>query len=305
MILYYGLLNAGEIEMRKGTDIYKLSRNESSEEQGRFILEGWDFGRLHNVPLWTEFVAFYHYPANWFFVHHNPPQTCFEIPIHGRLKITHRDRQLVLKPGEVYLLPAGEYNRLETDRKSYCSKWSMGICGNLLEMLLPELFREHLHFFVRDLNPVLAPVKEIQDLMHEKKPASVPRIAALSLQFLMALVQETPVDIPPPVAEMIRIFEFNAGKPVGIRQVATELKLPQARLVAMFKSHFGVTPMRYQIELRRKRAERLLRETLLPVKEIAMRLGYGAPQFFTREFSKVYGCSPRTFRNRQRQGKGK
>jgi len=36
-----------------------------------------------------------------------------------------------------------------------------------------------------------------------------------------------------------------------------------------------------------------------------MRLGYGAPQFFTREFTTVYGCSPRAFRIRQRQEKKK
>jgi AraC-like DNA-binding protein len=50
------------------------------------------------------------------------------------------------------------------------------------------------------------------------------------------------------------------------------------------------------IGLRQKQAERLLHETSLSIKEIAQRLGYGAPQFFTREFRKAHGCPPREFR---------
>lgn len=270
-------------------------------EQGRSLRESWDFGRLRNLPLWMEFVAYSHYPANWFYLHQNPTQTCFEIPVHGQLTITHRDRQLTLKPGEIYLLPAGESNRLETVGKNYCSKWGLGICGNLLEQLLPGLFHDHLHFFVKNTAPFIALARDIQDLLREKKPDSAPRVAALTLQFLMELSLQVPEDIPPLLAEAVRIFEFNLGKPVGIRSVAAELNLPEARLAAEFKAYFGVTPKRYQVELRRKRAEQLLREGSLPIKEIAQRLGYGAPQFLTREFSKAHGCSPRAFREKQRK----
>lgn len=293
----------GESELKQFYEIYTLAPASSSLVKGRCLQADWDLGRLRNLPLWTEFVVFFHYPANWFYIHQNPTQACFEIPVHGQLTITHRDRKLTLKPGEIYLLPAGESNRLETVGKNYCSKWSLGICGNLLEQLLPGLFHDHLHFSVKDTAPFIALIRDLQDLLREKKPDSVPRIAALTLQFLMELALQVPADIPPQLAEAVRIFEFNLGKPVGIRRIAAELNLPEARLAAMFKEHFGVTPKRYQVELRRKRAEQLLRESSLPIKEIAQRLGYGAPQFFTREFDKDHGCSPRAFREKEREKK--
>jgi YesN/AraC family two-component response regulator len=47
-----------------------------------------------------------------------------------------------------------------------------------------------------------------------------------------------------------------------------------------------------------KRAGELLRHTLIPVKEIAFSLGYEEPAYFTNQFRKILGISPREYRKR-------
>lgn len=41
---------------------------------------------------------------------------------------------------------------------------------------------------------------------------------------------------------------------------------------------------------------KLLQSTDLPIYQVAQRLGYGDPYYFSRQFRKAVGVSPRTYR---------
>lgn len=63
-----------------------------------------------------------------------------------------------------------------------------------------------------------------------------------------------------------------------------------------FKQSFGVTPQRYQMVLRLKRAQRLLEDTDLPVAEIARLVGYKLPQGLIRLFLREIRVTPQRYR---------
>jgi AraC family transcriptional regulator of arabinose operon/AraC family transcriptional regulator len=67
----------------------------------------------------------------------------------------------------------------------------------------------------------------------------------------------------------------------------------QARL---FKSTYGITPLQYVNSQRIERARNLLRDTELPVSQVAYRLGFGDVVYFNRLFRKVSGMTPGRFR---------
>ena len=58
----------------------------------------------------------------------------------------------------------------------------------------------------------------------------------------------------------------------------------------------GVSPGVFLLQLRMNEAKRLLRETLAPVKEIAVRSGYGSAIAFHRAFHASHGMTPRAYR---------
>lgn len=278
---------------------YSFSSAETIPLMSRELEASWDFGRRRDLPLWPEFVTYSHCPPRWYYTHHNPQLHCFEIPVSGELRLTHQDRTFPIRPGEIYLLPLGEYNRLAIDENGYCNKWSIGFCGNLLTPLLTSLLREHHHFFVRNPERFVSLVQEICHELHEKRSAAVPRLAAMSLQFLMELASCVPAGISPLLAEAVRILEFNFATPIRIRQVAEELNVSESRLSSQFREHFGLSPKHYLTRLRQRQAERLLLNSSLSIKEISQRTGYSAPQYFIREFRKERGCPPGVWRRRQ------
>ena len=55
--------------------------------------------------------------------------------------------------------------------------------------------------------------------------------------------------------------------------------------------------MDYLIQLKMQRACQLLDLSDLRVKEVAAKIGYDDPYYFSRLFSKVMGLCPQTYRN--------
>ena len=74
----------------------------------------------------------------------------------------------------------------------------------------------------------------------------------------------------------------------------------EAHFARSFKQAFGVPPHRYLLTRRIERATALLRDTDLPIIEIAFGTGWNSLGTFGRTFHDVTGESPTGFRERQR-----
>jgi len=78
--------------------------------------------------------------------------------------------------------------------------------------------------------------------------------------------------------------------------LAREVGVSSAYLVKIFREQTGRTPLRYHQLTKIALARHLLGKTTMPVKEIALRIGYEDPLYFSRVFRKETGVSPRGFR---------
>ena len=70
----------------------------------------------------------------------------------------------------------------------------------------------------------------------------------------------------------------------------------------LFKAAAGVSPWEYAMDLKLGRARELLLGTRLSVKEIAARLGFADPNYFSRRFARRTGLPPRAYRGRTAAG---
>jgi AraC family L-rhamnose operon transcriptional activator RhaR/AraC family L-rhamnose operon regulatory protein RhaS len=67
-------------------------------------------------------------------------------------------------------------------------------------------------------------------------------------------------------------------------------------LARAFHEATGVPPIAYLIQLRINRAAAMLRSSTTSVTEIAFHVGFGDSNYFTRQFKKQTGLSPRRYR---------
>lgn len=87
------------------------------------------------------------------------------------------------------------------------------------------------------------------------------------------------------------------GLPV-IETMPAQLGLSRARFFRLFKQQTGLSPYQYHLQLKMRRAGRMLSNSRMPVKEIARLLNFQSAYHFSRLFKRKTGLSPREFRNR-------
>lgn len=71
----------------------------------------------------------------------------------------------------------------------------------------------------------------------------------------------------------------------------------------LFKRHYGTSPMAYLTELRVQLAREMLETTNTPIKQIAAKLGYEDPLYFSRLFKKTAGLPPSSYRDGAMDGR--
>ena len=93
----------------------------------------------------------------------------------------------------------------------------------------------------------------------------------------------------------LRIRE-SLEAPVTIQQIAEEEGVSYSTFRKFFKEFTGLSPALYQQDLRLQRAKELLATTDLSIKEIAYRLCFDTPDYFSQKFKAKTGMTPREYR---------
>ena len=131
---------------------------------------------------------------------------------------------------------------------------------------------------------------------------------SLLLELLIQLLDER-VEAPRPrkrgphLASLVRMQLKNAvesGKPIpSIRQMLEKSSYSYAHLCRIFHAEYGIPPLKYVHMLRIGRAKLLLNDMTLGVSEIAYRVGFNDPVYFSELFRKMTGASPSEYRKMQ------
>ena len=93
-------------------------------------------------------------------------------------------------------------------------------------------------------------------------------------------------------------MEHHLSKRLTLNQLAKLLGSSRSSLTRLFYRHFQVTPINYFIHLKMEAAKSMLLSTALQIQEVATRVGYDSPLYFSSEFKKRIGQSPRNFRKK-------
>jgi AraC-like DNA-binding protein len=104
----------------------------------------------------------------------------------------------------------------------------------------------------------------------------------------------------PAVRRAIHFLEKNLHKKLTLQQIANEAGFSPTYFTTLFRKETNYAPLSYFSHLKVLKACEFLDYTRMKVKEISFQLGYSDPYYFTRDFKKKMGMSPRQYRNRIR-----
>lgn len=100
------------------------------------------------------------------------------------------------------------------------------------------------------------------------------------------------------ITDSIQFLKANIHTMLSINNMADHFHYSPSHFSALFKNKTGQSPMEYFIEMKIHYACQLLDQTSLRVKEIAAKVGYDDPYYFSRLFSKIMEVSPNKYRQK-------
>lgn len=85
---------------------------------------------------------------------------------------------------------------------------------------------------------------------------------------------------------------------ISLEEAAEAMGMSSFYFSRFFRTAYNRTFLEYLTAYRIERAEELLRQTDIPVREIAPRVGYTDANYFTKVFKRHCGCTPTDYRSR-------
>lgn len=101
------------------------------------------------------------------------------------------------------------------------------------------------------------------------------------------------------VHDLTKSIEFmrgNVARSLTLQELSRHAGLSPTRYSALFREQTGSSPVEHHIRLRMQAACHYLDTMALSVKEVAAKLGYDDPYYFSRIFQKTLGCAPLAYR---------
>ncbi len=100
----------------------------------------------------------------------------------------------------------------------------------------------------------------------------------------------------------VRFIHDNLNRPLPLGEIAAQVHVSTRHLSRLVTAFTGSPPAHYIAAARLDRARGLLGQSDLPIKEIAVTVGYPDVHHFTRVFTARFGCSPGVQRRHPEKG---
>jgi len=120
--------------------------------------------------------------------------------------------------------------------------------------------------------------------------------------YVMAAQRETEAkrqDLSPMLAALSKAkqyIEARLTETISLDDICAYAGISKSHLIRSFKEVYDMTPVQYHLNLRLERAKQLLTLDYVPISDIALSLGYGSINAFSRAFSSHVGMPPREYR---------
>ena len=204
-----------------------------------------------------------------------------------------------VKPGCVLLVLPGLKHIYKPLLETGWQEYWVGFRGTYFSQLLEEgrFSVEHVFFETGLHDSILSFFNQIFDEVRGQRPLYQLKTCALILSLVAeVLTRERRKDQPnyyeKIVAKAKCLMESNVYSAINLPAISEQLGISTSRLNEIFKTYTSMTPYQYFIHIKIHKAESLLEQEDLPVKEAAFRMGFDDQYYFSRLFKNKTGVSP-------------
>lgn len=252
-----------------------------------------------NLPLWPHFVEQARVLAGQEVHHYNYTRFAIEVPLAGELFCRQRGVEMLVKPGQIYLIHYGEDSYFTPGPSGFCRKIGFGLAGPMLSTILAESgLTAHLCLQLKSPRRFFKTLAVMRRAILKYRYENASEFAAAGFQMLSELALLIDHEQPELLTRAVAVMKANLSQMLTVSELAEKLDTSSSTLENLFSEHLGSSPRRYLMNLKLEKAKLLLQSTDLPVKQIGINVGYLHPMHFSRWFKKSCGLTPGEYRLR-------
>ncbi len=271
-------------------------------------LWGYDYGRypLHSFKHNTApeaFIPLHVYAGGFDQWHHKCIRNrhdslvfAIEYVVDGIFIFTHNGIAHRCEKGDIFIvhLDADCAMCCETE---YASKKMIRIEGPLLKPLISSCGLENVAVIrAVDRHEIDRCFDEILALSGTDTPGLHHKLCTLAFELLIELAEQSERGtFPSPLQRGIEFIRSHIRSELLLDELVAYSGVSQATLHRLFVKYLNTSPVNYYIELKMSEAKSMLRSNQR-VKEVARRLNFSSAAYFSSEFKKRYGVSPRNYK---------
>lgn len=215
----------------------------------------------------------------------------------GNAEYVQNSRKGKIESGEVFLAHKGKNQIFKTGNLGFLHKRTILLEGNGLEGLLQSTgLAEADAIHPASKQRIISLFKNAYHLMRNKPEDLIKKQSSLAFDIILELVQSLVLDYPPSIRSAIEFIKRNLDKKINLDDIAKASDLSIRHCMRLFHRYCGKSPVQFLQELRLSQAKNLLANTSLPVKQIALAVGYDDPFHFSAQFKRRFLKSPKYFR---------
>lgn len=215
-------------------------------------------------------------------------------------------QRMELKTGQsVLLYPQTNFYGHSLADTTHVSVNHFAIIGGEIPPVLKDIAGESDGFKSFPVAPPRQVERDIERLVDiaqypDKGPLQMEMMSAVMQLILLGLYQAQATAQPGVVGvfdDLLRFLENNLDRNVSLDEMAAVCGLSVSHFRALFRKRFFQSPGAFFGRLRMAAAARKLRETMIPIKEIARQGGFDTLPNFYRVFKAIYGMAPAEYRS--------
>ena len=229
--------------------------------------------------------------------------------VHGTGFLNCNDQHFSIKTHQMAFIPKGTahaYGSTPTGQPwgKYWVHFNGDLSQNIIDHIIPISTSSELIFNCSDTKKLIQCFEELIHLA--EMPQTVSNLFHLSMMLSHTISKACQLREPATSSkhhnqrlnDLLTKMQRDFSHPLSIEDLCQQVNMTEPTFFRSFKNVTGCTPLQYLTKIRMQKACQYLDLSNESIADIAHRVGYDDPYYFSRTFSKTMGESPRQYRKR-------